>query len=131
MGADYISWPDLVATIGEDAAMVMVGARGGTTEYIPKGNKLDKLANIVGERAAIELSALHGGTTLRFPSSRETAKEWILRFSAQGMSERDIVLRLKTIGVDATGTWVRKVRKYAHRRQEQVQQQLQLPIRCP
>ena len=122
MGADYISWPDLVDTIGEDAARVMCGTWGGTTKYVPKEHAAGDLARTVGERAAIELAARFGGTTLLLPNPKERSKTRILHLLAAGWSVRRIAMELHV-----TETWIRTVAKYAPRRQTVKM----LPIRCP
>jgi DNA-binding NarL/FixJ family response regulator len=117
MGAQHISWAELVETVGEDAATTICTINGGASRYIPSDFRRGDLMALLGTCAAAALSARYGGSTLMFPNAvkkKPAAKARILQLLAAGWSARRIALETGT-----TESWVWTIKRQASRRQVQ------------
>jgi DNA-binding NarL/FixJ family response regulator len=76
----------LAEAIGEEAALRLLEARGGTRVYIPHQPKAsDALASSIGLPAAIGLSQIYGGDRLEVPNPTPR-KVRVLELRSHGLS---------------------------------------------
>lgn len=112
-----MSWmlAQLRETIGDEATLALVEARGGLTVSVPETAREGQvLAEIVGLAAAEKLSQLYAREVIQVP----LAKDWRIEiYAAQGMTNPEIAKRL--------GMTTRRVRS-ARRRIEGPSPQLDL-----
>lgn len=80
----------LVALIGDDAALRLLEARGGTRVYVSDPEEGRALADIVGLDAAAAMRRKYGATRVKLPVGRQ----WrVLCYKAMGLSRPKIALR--------------------------------------
>lgn len=117
MGANWISWAELTGLIGNDAAQALCSTLGGVTLYVPKlEDESSKIAKIIGATALRKLAQVYGGEIIMVPNRRRRGpiKDKILNMLAQGVSGRDIALRL-----DVTQRYVEYLAKAGGSQQRQ------------
>ena len=115
MGAQSITWDEIVETIGSEAAQALGERYGGVSKYIPSDFTKGDLLPLLGVYAATAMSARYGGSTLMLPNAvkkRKPVKTRILQLIAAGWSTRRIALECQV-----TEDWVKMVRREAPRRQ--------------
>ncbi|MDP3408209.1 hypothetical protein [Bosea sp. (in: a-proteobacteria)] len=80
----------LVDLIGEEAALRLLEAKGGTRVYCSEADEGRVLAEIVGLDAAAAMRRKYGGTRIKLPVGRQ----WrVLCYKAMGLSRPKIALR--------------------------------------
>lgn len=97
MGANWVTFGELRDVIGLDMARVLCRSRGGVSLYIAGNPGEDaELAPVIGLPALRALAQVYGGETIVVPNHRKGTpkKRDILRLREQGVSLRDIALRL-------------------------------------
>jgi hypothetical protein len=125
MGAQSITWAELLETIGPEAAQALGERYGGVSKYIPSDYTRGDLLPLLGIYAATAMSARYGGSTLMIPNAvkkRKPVKARILQLIAAGWSTRRVALECQV-----TERWVDMVCREASRRQTV----RTLPIRRP
>lgn len=109
MGAESITWEEILEIVGPEAAAALGKRYGGVSKYIPRDPTKGKLSKNVGLEAAKALSARFGGSTLMFPNTtrRPTPKKVrIIELIEAGWSVRRIAMRVR-----CTEDWVKIVKR--------------------
>ncbi len=115
MGAQSITWDEVLETIGPEAAQILGEHYGGVSKYIPSDYTKGDLLSLLGTYAAMAMSARYGGSTLMLPNTvkkRKPVKTRIIQLIAAGWSTRRIAIECQV-----TEDWVKMVRREAPRRQ--------------
>lgn len=92
MASTWLSTPDLVDLIGEDAAIRLCQEYGGLCVYITKRPETSKLVPTIGHVAAESLCAAFGGEEIMLPAliRRPQIKEKIVVLLRAGVSYAEI-----------------------------------------
>lgn len=109
MGAETVTWTEIVEVVGEDAAEALGRKWGGVSKYIPSDYRRGGLPELLGPEAAQALAARFGGSTLMVPNAarrKEPKKTRIIELIEAGWSTRRIAMKVKV-----TEDWVKMVRR--------------------
>lgn len=92
MASTWLSTPDLVAIVGEDAAIALCQEYGGLCVYVTKRPERSKLVPVIGHVAAESLCAAFGGEEIMLPAliRRPQIKEKIIVLLKAGVSYAEI-----------------------------------------
>lgn len=97
MAENWVSRPELVEVIGQDAADTLCRACGGVPVYVPRrADPRSWLAGLLGPRALAALSAEYGGLRITVPNGRrpEPYKPAVVRMLEEGRPHEKIALEL-------------------------------------
>ena len=109
MGAEHVTWVEVIEVIGTEAAAVLGRKWGGVSKYIPSDHRRGGLLELLGPEASQALAARFAGSTLMIPNAvrkNEPKKTRIIELIAAGWSTRRIALKVK-----CTEDWVKMVRR--------------------
>ena len=109
MGAESITWEEIIEVVGQDAAQALGRRFGGVSLYVPANHTKGKLAQVIGLEAARSMAERFGGSTLMLPNAtrrKEAKKTRIIELIEAGWSTRRIAMR-----VNVTEDWVKMVRR--------------------
>lgn len=83
----------LADTVGLEAVLLLLAARGGTNVYIPHRSKSDtELCRLVGEEAAARFSDTMPGTYLKLPACKQAL---VMYWTEKGLSRMEVARELR------------------------------------
>jgi hypothetical protein len=95
MGAVWVSWLELVDTVGEQAARTLCSERGGGAVYVPKQASAGcVLAPLLDDKALSALCATFGGLCISLPSRRRKySRDTVLACLQEGSKPQEAARR--------------------------------------
>lgn len=109
MGAEHVTWVEVIEVIGTEAAAVLGRKYGGASKYIPRDHRRGDLLELLGPEASQALAVRFGGSILMLPNTtrrKEPKKTRIVQLIEAEWSTRRIAMKVR-----CTEKWVGMVRR--------------------